>query len=117
MVRRLPASSTHQPWLVGAFFIKPNFPGRCRHICNAGFIVQPEMRGLGIGRWMGEALLKIAPSLGYSAVMFNLVFATNLASIALWNSLDFEIIGRIPNAADLADGTVTDALMFYRSLT
>ncbi|MGV0024584.1 N-acetyltransferase family protein [Phormidesmis priestleyi] len=110
-----PFSLADQTKILAAFFIKPNFPGRCAHICNAGFIVQPEMRGLGIGRLMGEALLELAPNLGYSAIMFNLVFATNTASICLWKSLNFEIIGRIPNAVQLDDQTI-DALIFYRSL-
>jgi hypothetical protein len=30
--------------VLGAFFLKPNFPGRCSHISNAGFIVQPAMK-------------------------------------------------------------------------
>lgn len=101
---------------VGAFFIKPNFPGRCSHICNAGFIVHPTMRGRGMGRLMGEAMLQLASNLGYSAVMFNLVFETNTASIRLWESLGFEAIGRIPKAAKLDDGTLVDALMMYKAL-
>lgn len=101
---------------VGAFFIKPNFPGRCSHICNAGFIVHPKMRGQGMGRLMGEAMLQLASHLGYSAVMFNLVFETNIASIRLWESLGFEAIGRIPKAAKLDDGSIVDALMMYKEL-
>ena len=30
--------------VLGAFFLKSNFPGRCSHISNAGFIVQPAMK-------------------------------------------------------------------------
>jgi L-amino acid N-acyltransferase YncA len=101
---------------VGAFFIKPNFPGRCSHICNAGFIVHPTMRGRGMGRFMGEAMLQLASYLGYSAVMFNLVFETNIASIRLWESLGFETIGRIPKAAKLDDGRMVDALMMYKQM-
>jgi len=101
---------------VEAFFIKPNFPGRCNHICNAGFIVHPTMRGRGIGRFMGEAMLQLASHLGYSAVMFNLVFETNIASIRLWESLGFETIGRIPKAAKLDDGRMVEALMMYKEL-
>jgi L-amino acid N-acyltransferase YncA len=115
VVRSCPPSLADQTEILAAFFIKPNFPGRCGHICNAGFIVQPEMRGLGIGRLMGEALLELAPNLGYSAIMFNLVFATNTASIQLWKSLNFEVIGCVPNAVRLDDQTI-DALIFYRSL-
>jgi ribosomal protein S18 acetylase RimI-like enzyme len=117
VVRASAVDSTQKPKdILGAFYLKPNFPGRCSHICNAGFIVQARLRGQGIGRFMGESMLKIAASLGYEAVMFNLVFETNIASIRLWQSLGFEIIGRIPGAAKLENQQVVDALMLYRSL-
>jgi ribosomal protein S18 acetylase RimI-like enzyme len=69
------------------------------------------MRGQGIGRLMGEAMLLIAASLDYEAVMFNLVFETNIPSITLWQSLGFEIIGRIPQAVKLVRQQVIDALI------
>lgn len=103
--------------ILAAFFLKPNFPGRCSHICNAGFIVQPEHRSKGIGKFMGEKMLEIAAWRGYAAVMFNLVFETNIPSLKLWQSLGFETIGRIPAAAHLKDGRVVDALMLYRKLS
>lgn len=102
--------------VLGAFYLKPNFPGWCSHICNAGFIVQPAVRGQGIGRWMAETMLAIAPTKGYTAVMFNLVFATNEPSLNLWRSLDFSTIGRIPQAARLPNGASVDAIMLYRAL-
>jgi len=101
------------PEVLGAFYLKPNFPGRSGHICNAGFIVQPTMQGLGLGRLMAEAMLAIAPTQGYTAVMFNLVFATNTPSLNLWKSLGFSTIGRIPKAAHLATGETVDAIMLY----
>ncbi|HLO87090.1 MAG TPA: N-acetyltransferase [Nostocaceae cyanobacterium] len=117
VVRLVKDSSTSQTrQVLGAFFLKPNFPGRCSHICNAGFIVQPEWQGQGIGRLMGESMLSIAADLGYEAVMFNLVFETNIASINLWLSLGFEIIGRIPQAVKLEDEKTIDALMMYREI-
>ena len=117
VIRTSVEDATHKPKeILGAFYLKPNFPGRCSHICNAGFIVQPELRGQGIGRFMAEAMLLIAANLGYEAVMFNLVFETNIPSITLWQSLGFEIIGRIPRAAKLGDQQVVDALIMYRAL-
>ncbi|TVP58290.1 MAG: N-acetyltransferase [Nodularia sp. (in: Bacteria)] len=117
VVRTSGQDGTHKPTeVLGAFYLKPNFPGMCSHICNAGFIVQPELRGLGIGRFMGEAMLMIAAKLGYEAVMFNLVFETNTPSVQLWQSLGFDIIGNIPRAVKLADGQVVEALIFYRAL-
>ncbi|MBV6625254.1 MAG: GNAT family N-acetyltransferase [Rivularia sp. (in: Bacteria)] len=104
------------PKILAAFYIKPNFPGKCSHICNAGFIVQPQMRGQGIGRFMGETMLGIAQALGYQAVIFNLVFETNIPSIRLWQSLGFQTIGSIPAAVELEDSTYIDALVMYRQL-
>lgn len=119
VVRRVEASDRSQQMtgeILGAFYLKPNFPGRCSHICNAGFIVQPSARGAGIGRFMGEAMLAIASSRGYTAVMFNLVFATNTPSLKLWESLGFTTIGQIPNAVQLDGDRVIDACILYRSL-
>ncbi|MEM6521683.1 MAG: GNAT family N-acetyltransferase, partial [Cyanobacteria bacterium P01_C01_bin.70] len=94
----------------------PNFPGRCRHIGNAGFIVAPEMRGQGLGRWMGETMLALARDRGYRAVMYNLVFETNLPSLKLWESLGFREIGRVPQGVELPGGHYVDAVMLYKSL-
>ncbi|MEH1781728.1 MAG: N-acetyltransferase [Nostoc sp.] len=117
VVRTSVVDPTHKPKeILGAFYLKPNFPGRCSHICNAGFIVQPGLRGQGIGRFMGEAMLSIAANLDYEAVMFNLVFETNIPSITLWQSLGFKIIGRIPGAAKLENGQVVEALILYHTL-
>lgn len=33
--------------VLGAFYIKPNFPGRCAHICNGGFITHVAVRIIG----------------------------------------------------------------------
>ena len=112
-----PSNQSLTQEILAAFYIKPNFSGRCSHICNAGFIVQPQMRGQGIGRLMGETMLSIAASLGYQAVMFNLVFETNIASIRLWESLGFQTIGRIPTAVELDKNLYIDALIMYRNLT
>ncbi|MBW4555657.1 MAG: GNAT family N-acetyltransferase [Trichormus sp. ATA11-4-KO1] len=117
VVRACTQDTTHKPQeVLGAFYLKPNFPGRCSHICNAGFIVQPVLRGQGIGRLMGEAMLEIAANLGYEAVMFNLIFETNIPSIRLWQSLGFDVIGNIPRAVKLADEQVVEALVLYRAL-
>ncbi|ASC70537.1 hypothetical protein XM38_014760 [Halomicronema hongdechloris C2206] len=111
-----PINTEKTPEIIGAFYIKPNFPGRCSHICNAGFIVPPEVRRRGIGRLMGEEMLGLARQLGYRAVMFNLVFETNIPSLKLWDSLGFSRLGQIPEAVHLPDGSFVDAVMFYKSL-
>jgi ribosomal protein S18 acetylase RimI-like enzyme len=47
--------------------------------------------------------------------MFNFVFANNTASLNLWKSLGFSIIGIIPNGVKLDDGVV-DGVVMYRGL-
>ena len=61
-------------------------------------------------------MLAIARAKGYSAVMFNLIFSTNTPSLNLWKSLDFAIVGTIPNAVNLIDGNKADAVIMYRAL-
>ncbi len=117
VVRQCTESSARiAPPLLGAFYLKPNFPGRCCHIGNAGFIVAPAARGQGIGRLMGESMLALARDRGYRAIMYNLVFATNQPSLRLWESLGFTEIGRIPAAVHLPDRRYVDAVMLYKSL-
>ncbi|KAH3818458.1 uncharacterized protein LOC127882188 isoform X3 [Dreissena polymorpha] len=103
--------------VLGAFYIKPNFPGRCSHICNAGFIVKVSARGRGVGNFMAEMYLRLAKDLGYRASFFNLVFVTNEASVRLWRKLGFKEIGRVPNVGNLKGKGYTDALQFYYDFT
>jgi hypothetical protein len=30
--------------VLGCFYVKPNFPGRCGHVCNGGFITKAKFR-------------------------------------------------------------------------
>ncbi|KAJ5983945.1 hypothetical protein N7481_006044 [Penicillium waksmanii] len=102
---------------LGTFYIKPNYPGRCSHICNAGFMTTNAARGKGVGQVMGETYLEFAPQLGYTYSVFNLVFANNPASIRIWEKLGFNVIGRVPKAARLANSEeLVDALIFGREL-
>ncbi|CAM9895198.1 unnamed protein product [Scytosiphon promiscuus] len=101
----------------GVFYIKPNFPGRCSHVCNGGFITDPRRRRRGVARLMGHAFLRLAKDLGYKASYFNLVFRSNEASLALWRGLGFTELAVVPKAGRLRgiDGLV-DAIQFYYDL-
>ena len=101
--------------VIGGFYVKPNFPGRCSHICNAGFIVNVSWRGKGAGRFMAEQYKLIATELGYRASMFNLVFVSNQGSLHLWDSLGFNRIGTVPQAGNLKGVGYQDAVQFYLS--
>jgi len=65
---------------------------------------------------MGLAMLNLASETGFEAVQFNLVFANNLASLKLWQSLGFEVVGRTPRAVRLGDGEYVDALILHKHI-
>lgn len=102
---------------LGTFYIKPNYVGRCSHICNAGFLVNPGARGQGVGEALGKIYLKYAPRIGYTYSVFNLVFITNSASVKLWDRLGFDRIGLIKGAGRLKGHEhKVDAIMFGKEL-
>ncbi|KAF5380349.1 hypothetical protein D9615_004698 [Tricholomella constricta] len=106
--------------VAGFYYIKPNYPGRSSHICNAGFVVPPIHRGKGYGSVLAKSYVDHAPRLGYQASVFNLVYVNNFASIKLWERLNFTKAGLIPRAGRLKrrDGQgeeYVDAFVFYKS--
>ncbi|KAK4234795.1 hypothetical protein C8A03DRAFT_18374 [Achaetomium macrosporum] len=103
---------------LGTFYIKPNYPGRSSHVCNAGFIVTDAARNRGVGRLMGETYLDWAPKLGYKYSVFNLVYETNVASCKIWDALGFKRIGRVKGAGNLKSypDRLVDAIIYGRDL-
>ena len=105
-----------EPELLGAFYLKPNWPGRARHVANAGFIVALEWRNRGLGWLLGAAMLDYAKQLGYRSVIFNLVFSENQVARRLWEKLGFRELGIIPGAVRKNDAAYQDAIIMFRSL-
>ncbi|KAF4497438.1 acetyltransferase [Fusarium agapanthi] len=104
---------------LGSFYIKPNYPGRSSHVCNAGFLVTDASRNRGVGRLMGEAYLDWAPKLGYTYSVFNLVYETNVASCRIWDALGFKRIGRVKGCGNLRSypNQLVDAIIYGRDLS
>ncbi|KAH7029221.1 uncharacterized protein B0I36DRAFT_363792 [Microdochium trichocladiopsis] len=104
---------------LGSFYIKPNYPGRSSHVCNAGFLVTDASRNRGVGRLMGETYLIWAPRLGYSYSVFNLVYETNVASCRIWDALGFKRIGRVKGCGNLKSypDRLVDAIIYGRELS
>ncbi|KAN0081280.1 hypothetical protein V8E55_008904 [Tylopilus felleus] len=118
-LERARAGRTWDECLVGFYYVKPNYPGRSSHICNAGFVVPPSHRNGGYGRVLARSYLYYAPRLGYEASVFNLVYVNNVASVRLWERLGFNKAGLIPRAGRLRllDGPgeeYVDAWVFYK---
>ncbi|MFE0332208.1 N-acetyltransferase family protein [Streptomyces sp. NPDC003753] len=85
--------------VVGSAYVTPNYGGPAAGIANAGFMVDPDHAGQGIGRALAEYILAAAKAQGYRGMVFNAVVETNPA-VALWTSLGFAIVGTVPDAYD-----------------
>ncbi len=102
--------------VVGTYYIRQNQGGGGSHVCNCGYMTSPKASGRGIARRMCEDSLVRAKGLGYRAMQFNFVIASNAAAVHLWPKLGFEIVGRLPGAFMHPTLGETDALVMYRKL-
>jgi L-amino acid N-acyltransferase YncA len=102
--------------ILGTYYIKPNQPALGSHVCNAGYMVAASARGRGIGRAMCRHSLKEAAQLGFKAMQFNLVVATNIHAVKLWKDMGFETIGTLPAAFNHRKRGLVDAHVMYQLL-
>ncbi|MEP6696480.1 MAG: GNAT family N-acetyltransferase [Pseudonocardiales bacterium] len=84
--------------VLGSAKMNPNQLGPGAHVASASFMVDPAQAGRGVGRALGEHVLKWARNEGYRAMQFNAVVETNTRAVALWRSLGFGVIGTVPEA-------------------
>ena len=79
-------------------------------------MVSASARGLGIGRAMAEHCLSEARRLGFRAMQFNYVIATNTSAIRLWQDLGFKAVGTLSDAFCHPENGYVDVYVMYRSL-
>jgi ribosomal protein S18 acetylase RimI-like enzyme len=102
--------------ILGTYYMRPNQAGGGRHVCNCGYMTRASATGRGVVRSMCEHSLAYAASRGYQAMQFNFVISTNERAVRLWQSLGFEIVGRLPDAFRHPAHGYVDALVMYRLL-
>ncbi len=102
--------------IVGTYYIKANQAGGGAHVCNCGYMVASDAQGRGIARAMCEHSQVRAVELGFLAMQFNFVLATNVGAIALWTKLGFEVVGRLPRAFDHPSEGFVDAVVMFKGL-
>ncbi|MEU2927988.1 GNAT family N-acetyltransferase [Streptomyces sp. NPDC007251] len=101
--------------VAGSAYLTPNYGGPAASVANAGFMVDPDRTGEGIGRALAEHVLAEARAQGYRAMVFNAVVETNPA-VALWTSLGFTVLGTVPEAFDHPRHGRVGLHIMYRSL-
>ncbi|MCA1659555.1 MAG: GNAT family N-acetyltransferase, partial [Verrucomicrobiaceae bacterium] len=102
--------------VIGSYLLRPNQPGLGDHVANAGYMVDPGARGLGVGRAMGVHSLAEARRRGYRAMQFNFVVSTNESAVHLWRQLGFNIVGTLPRVFRHAQKGFVDAYVMFRLL-
>ena len=102
--------------VLGTYYIKPNQLGGGDHICNCGYISDPDARGQGVATFMCEHSLNYAIEQGFRGMQYNFVVSTNTGAIRLWEKFGFSIVGTLPNAFSHPSDGFVDAHVMFKSL-
>jgi len=102
--------------VLGTYYLRPNQAGGGTHVCNCGYMTAAAATGRGIARAMALDSIEQAKARGFRAMQFNFVVDANVRAVKLWQSLGFEIVGRLPKAFDHPAHGFVDALVMYRVL-
>ncbi len=102
--------------IVGCYVLKPNQPTLGAHVANAGYIVAEQARGRGVASAMCRHSQDEARALGFIAMQYNLVVATNAPAVHLWQKEGFEIVGTLPKAFRHLRLGLVDAYVMYKLL-
>ena len=101
---------------LGTYYIRRNQPGGGAHVCNCGFITAPNASGKGVARTMLAHALGEAKRIGFTAMQFNFVLASNIRAIDIWRRAGFNQIGRQPRAFLHPTLGPVDALILHKFL-
>lgn len=102
--------------ILGTYFIKANQAGGGWHVCNCGYMTDPAAGGRGVARRMHEHSLDHARLKGFRAMQFNFVISSNERAVQLWQSLGFDVVGRLPGVFLHPTEGYVDALVMFRTL-
>lgn len=102
--------------IAGTYYLKANQPGQGAHVCNCGYVVAAAARGRGLASAMCEHSQREARRLGFRAMQYNLVVATNAGAVRLWEKHGFQIVGTLPGAFLHPRHGYVDAHVMYKTL-
>ncbi len=102
--------------ILGSSTLRANQPGGGAHVANAAFVTAEAARGRGVASALCAHALDTARALGFRAMQFNFVVATNTGAIRLWQRHGFQIVGTLPGAFDHPTLGEVDAHVMYRRL-
>ena len=96
---------------VGLIDIRKGGLGR-KHIGELGIAIRKDYRGLGVGKALMEDALRLAKGWGKIATLA--LFEGNKSAYTLYKKLGFEEYGRLEDAMELRNKSLTEILMFKK---
>jgi ribosomal protein S18 acetylase RimI-like enzyme len=103
--------------ILGTYFLRANQRGGGAYVANCGYVTATGSEGRGIARAMCMHSLQRARERGFRAMQFNFVVSTNERAVKLWQSMGFEVVGRLPGAFQHPEHGFVDALVMYQRLS
>ena len=100
----------------GLYILHPNNVGRCGHIANASYAVDPGTRGAHIGEKLVTDSIAKAGRYGFRVLQFNAVVKTNVHARHLYERCGFKQLGVIPGGFLMKDGHYEDICPYYREV-
>ena len=101
---------------LGTYYLRPNTGGGGAHVANCGYVTAPTAMGRGVGRAMCSHSIARARARGFLAMQFNFVISTNERAVSLWQTMGFEIVGRLPRVFQHPRHGFVDAFVMIRRL-
>ena len=100
----------HDGKIIGIYYLKTNQEGPVKHVCNCGYMVSSDARGMGIGQQMCEHSQGEAVAMSFKATQFNFI------AVVLWKKLGFDVVGTLPRAFNHPTLGRVDAFVMYKWL-
>lgn len=102
--------------ILGSYFIKPNQPGLGSHVSNCGYATAAQAQGRGVASAMCEHSQQQAMAMGFKAMQFNFVVASNKGAVRLWKKHGFNVVGTVPQAFQHHRLGLVDVLVMHKKL-
>ena len=102
--------------VIGTYYLRANQRGGGAHVANCGYMTAQGATGHGVARAMCLLSLDEARRLGFIAMQFNFVVATNERAVRLWQACGFAIAGRLPGVFQHPRLGLVDAVVMVRAL-
>ena len=102
--------------VTGTYYLKANQRGGGGHVAGCGYIASADPASKGVARAMCIHSIEQAKQLGFRAIQLDFVVSTDSRAVKLWQSMGFEIAGRLPHAFHHPTRGHVDVYVMFRPL-